>query len=50
MQPIHSYTAPSTICDLAGLIEDLAACRGDAYDPVLDDLEREFAELRCAHA
>ena len=47
MPIIHSHTAPSTICDLAGVIEDLAARRGGEYDPALDDLEREFAELRC---
>lgn len=47
MRIIHSPTAPSTICDLAGLIEDWAARCGGEYDPFLDDLEREFAELRC---
>ena len=47
MPIIHSHTAQSTICDLAGLIEDMTARCGGEYDPALDDLEREFAELRC---
>ena len=47
MPIVHSHTAPSTICDLAVLIEDMASRLGGEYDPALDDLEREFAELRC---
>ena len=47
MPIIHSHTAPSALFELAGLIEDMAARCGGEYDPALDDLEREFAELRC---
>jgi hypothetical protein len=47
MPIVYSHTAPSALIELAGLIEDMAARRGSEYDPVLDDLEREFAELRC---
>ncbi len=47
MPTIHSHTAPSAFCDLAALIEERASRCGDEYDPVLDELEREFAELRC---
>ena len=47
MPIIHSHAAPSALFELAGLIEDLASRRGGEYDPALDDLERDFAELRC---
>ena len=47
MPTIDIHTAQPSFPDLAGLIEDLAARCGSAYDPALDDLEREFAELRC---
>ena len=47
MPIIHSHTAPSALFELADLIEDMASRCGGEYDPVLDDLEREFAELRC---
>lgn len=47
MPTIHHHDAPSAFFQLAALIEERAARCGSEYDPVLDDLEREFAELRC---
>lgn len=47
MQHIHSHITESAVMHLTGLIEDRTARCGGEYDPVLDDLEREFAELRC---
>jgi hypothetical protein len=47
MPTIHSHTAQSALVELAGLIEERASRSGGEYDPVLDDLEREFAELHC---
>jgi hypothetical protein len=42
---IHAARAEhSRLCDL---IEAMDARLGGRYDPALDDLEREFAELRC---
>ena len=42
---IHAALAEhGRLCDL---IEDLDARLGGRYDPALDDLEREAAELRC---
>lgn len=47
MPTIDIHAADSAALHLAGLIEDRAARCGGEYDPELDDLEREFAELRC---
>lgn len=47
MPTIDIHAARPSFSDLAGLIEERAARCGGAYDPALDDLEREFAELRC---
>jgi hypothetical protein len=47
MLTLHHHEAEFALCRLAGLIEDRAAQCGGDYDPVLDDLERDFAEIRC---
>ena len=47
MPTIDHHDPDAAVLHLASLIEDLAARSGGEYDPVLDDLEREFAELRC---
>jgi hypothetical protein len=47
MPTIHHHDVQSAFFHLAALIEERAdRCDGE-YDPVLDDLEREFAELLC---
>ncbi len=47
MPTIHHHDVTAAVFHLAALIEERADRSGDEYDPVLDDLEREFAELRC---
>jgi hypothetical protein len=46
MPTIDIHATESAVLHLAGLIEDRAARCGGEYDPELDELEREFAELR----
>ena len=47
MPTIDIHATESTAMHLAGLIEDWVTRSRGEYDPRLDDLEREFAELRC---
>jgi hypothetical protein len=47
MHTIDIHAARAERNRLCNLIEDLDARLGGQYDPALDDLEREFAELRC---
>lgn len=46
MPAIDIHAAESRYHSLLGLIEDMDARLGGQYDPALDDLEREAAELR----
>lgn len=46
MPIIDTDAAPARYHLLLGLIEDLDAASSGRYDPALDDLEREAAELR----
>ncbi|HZW30523.1 MAG TPA: hypothetical protein VFF52_07410 [Isosphaeraceae bacterium] len=46
MQTIDIHAARAEHNRLCNLIEDLDARLGGQYDPVLDDLQREAAELR----
>lgn len=41
-----SYETPFSTCQLAGLIEDIAAGCDPEFDADLEELERQFAELR----
>jgi hypothetical protein len=43
----HDHTTQHTLLQLAGILEDLAAGCDHEFDAVYDDLEREFAEIRC---
>ena len=47
MQHLHSHAAQSDIYHLAALLDDLSAGCDPDFDVSTDDLEREFAELRC---
>ena len=47
MQTIDIYAAHAEHSRLWDIIEDMDARLGGAYDPVLDDLLRDAAELRC---
>jgi hypothetical protein len=46
MPPIDIHAASAEHVRLCDLIEDLDARLSGRYDPALDDLERESAELR----
>jgi hypothetical protein len=43
----HLHAVQSNLFHLAGVIEDLAAGCDTDFDAAYDDLEREFAEVRC---
>jgi hypothetical protein len=47
MHNTHNHTTQYTLIELAGILEDLAAGCDHEFDAMYDDLEREFAELRC---
>ena len=46
MQTIDIHAAHAEHSRLCDLIEDMDARLGGRYDPALDDLQREAAELR----
>ena len=46
MPTIDIHAAPARYLDLLGAIEELDARLKGRYDPALDELEREAAELR----
>jgi len=46
MPTIDIHAAPARYLDLLDAIEAMDARLGGRYDPALDDLEREAAELR----
>lgn len=41
-----SYDTPFSPCQLAGLIEDITAGCDPEFDADLEELDRQFAELR----
>ncbi len=47
MQTSQDHSVRSALYRLAGILEDLAAGCEPEFDMLYDDLEREFAELRC---
>jgi hypothetical protein len=47
MMHIDSHTAQSAVFHLSSMLDDLAAGCDPEFDAAYDDLEREFAELRC---
>jgi hypothetical protein len=45
MQTIHFHTARAEHSRLCDIIEEMESRLGTRYDPMLDDLKREAAEL-----
>jgi hypothetical protein len=47
MQYQNRHEVESALFHLAGILEETAAGCDPEFDTAYDDLEREFAELRC---